>query len=217
MPSAQAVAQAARATGTRRSCQREHGELVARAVKAFGFNSSLGAGARSGAAGVAQGDGHALRRETGAGVVAYAREFFAGLAAQGVVGCGKHFPGLGGGTLDSHLETPEIERTWQQLWHEDLAPYRALRSRIADGDGEPRGLSVDGGQSGQRRVSKFWMQTVLRKRIGYRGIVFSDDLEMGGVLKFMPIDEAAVAAVRMGADLALICHSPSRSCRRTKR
>jgi beta-N-acetylhexosaminidase len=55
-------------------------------------------------------------------------------------------------------------------------------------------------------VSKFWMQTVLRKRIGYRGMVVSDDLEMGGVTKFMPIAEAAVATVRMGSDLALICH-----------
>jgi beta-N-acetylhexosaminidase len=57
-------------------------------------------------------------------------------------------------------------------------------------------------------VSKFWMQAVLRKRIGYRGIVVSDDLEMGGVTTFMPIAEAAVATVRMGADLALICHHP---------
>jgi beta-N-acetylhexosaminidase len=57
-------------------------------------------------------------------------------------------------------------------------------------------------------VSKFWMQTVLRKRIGYRGMVVSDDLEMGGVTKFMPIAEAAIATVRMGADLALICHHP---------
>ncbi len=49
---------------------------------------------------------------------------------------------------------------------------------------------------------------MLRKRIGYRGIVFSDDLEMGGILKFMPMEEAAVAAVRAGMDLMEICHSP---------
>jgi beta-N-acetylhexosaminidase len=49
---------------------------------------------------------------------------------------------------------------------------------------------------------------VLRRRIGYRGMVVSDDLEMGGVTKFMPIAEAAVATVRMGSDLALICHHP---------
>ncbi len=78
-----------------------------------------------------RGDGDALRRlRQPAEVVAYAREFLAGLAAQGVAGCGKHFPGLGGGTLDSHLETPEIRRTWQQMWQEDLEPYRALRDQL---------------------------------------------------------------------------------------
>ena len=57
-------------------------------------------------------------------------------------------------------------------------------------------------------VSRYWITTVLRKRIGYRGIVFSDDLEMGGILKFMPIEEAVIAAVRAGMDLMEICHSP---------
>ena len=49
---------------------------------------------------------------------------------------------------------------------------------------------------------------MLRKRIGYRGIVFSDDLEMGGILNFLHIEEAAVAAIRAGMDLLEICHSP---------
>jgi beta-N-acetylhexosaminidase len=44
--------------------------------------------------------------------------------------------------------------------------------------------------------------------VGYRGIVFSDDLEMGGILKFMPIEEAAIAALRAGMDMIEICHSP---------
>ncbi len=57
-------------------------------------------------------------------------------------------------------------------------------------------------------VSPFWITTVLRKRIGYRGMIFSDDLEMGGILKFMPMEDAVVAAVRAGMDLMEICHSP---------
>ena len=48
---------------------------------------------------------------------------------------------------------------------------------------------------------------MLRNRIGYRGIILSDDLEMGGILKFLPVDEAAVEAVRAGSDLVEICHS----------
>jgi beta-N-acetylhexosaminidase len=57
-------------------------------------------------------------------------------------------------------------------------------------------------------VSKFWITTVLRKRVGYRGLVFSDDLEMGGILKYMPMEEAVIAALRAGMDLLEICHSP---------
>jgi beta-N-acetylhexosaminidase len=57
-------------------------------------------------------------------------------------------------------------------------------------------------------ASPYWITTVLRKRIGYRGLIFSDDLEMGGILKFMPIEEAALAAIRAGMDLLEICHSP---------
>ncbi len=48
----------------------------------------------------------------------------------------------------------------------------------------------------------------MRKRIGYKGIILSDDLEMGGILKFLPVEEAAVAAIRAGSDLLEICHSP---------
>jgi beta-N-acetylhexosaminidase len=55
-------------------------------------------------------------------------------------------------------------------------------------------------------VSSFWVGEVLRKRIGYRGIVLSDDLEMGGVANVMPMGDAAVEAVRVGSDLLLICH-----------
>ena len=56
-------------------------------------------------------------------------------------------------------------------------------------------------------ASHFWITTVLRQRIGYRGIILSDDLEMGGILKFLPIDEAAIEAIRAGSDLVEICHS----------
>ena len=49
---------------------------------------------------------------------------------------------------------------------------------------------------------------MLRKRIGYKGIILSDDLEMGGILKFLPVDEAAIEAIRAGSDLLEICHSP---------
>ena len=59
-------------------------------------------------------------------VVQFATEFLDGLSESGIWGCGKHFPGLGGGTLDSHLEMPRIGRSFDEMWDQDLRPYRDL-------------------------------------------------------------------------------------------
>jgi len=207
MPSAQAVATAARKTG-KTSLIREQGELVARAVKAFGFNTTLAPVldlALPVSAGVMSTRAAA---PTAAGVVEYARDFLAGLAKHGVVGCGKHFPGLSGGALDSHLETPSIRRSWREIWQEDLSPYRELRNELPMVMVSHAAYPDTPGKGRPASVSPYWISAVLRKRIGYRGIVFSDDMEMGGILNFMPIEEAAIAAIRAGMDLLEICHSP---------
>jgi beta-N-acetylhexosaminidase len=207
MPSAQAVATAARADD-KDGLAHEHGELVARAVEAFGFNTTLAPVLDLGLPASASVMGTRTAAKTAAGVVEYARGFLAGLASRGVVGCGKHFPGLGGGALDSHLETPEIRRSWRELSRADLIPYRALRDELPMVMVSHAAYPETAGKNLPASVSAYWIQTVLRKRIGYRGIVFSDDLEMGGILKFLPIEEAAVAAIRAGTDLLEICHSP---------
>jgi len=197
-----------RGQAAQNSVAQEHGELIARAVKAFGLNTSLAPVLDLALPQSAEVMGTRCAAPTAAGVIEYARAFLAGLAAEGVAGCGKHFPGLGAGTRDSHLETPAIGRTWRQLWREDLEPFRALRGEL------PMVMvnhaAYPATKSGERpaSASKFWATAVLRKGIAYRGLVLSDDLEMGGILKFMPIEEAAVAAVGAGIDLLEVCHSP---------
>ena len=205
IPSAQAVAQAALVTG-KTSLVREHGELIARAVKAFGFNTSLAPMVDLALEDSVEVLGSRSPGSTAADVVAYARGFLGGLKAQGVVGCCKHFPGLGAGTRDSHLETPEIRRTWRELWQEDLEPYRALGGAMPMVMVNHAAYPRTADKKRPASVSRFWIQTVLRKRIGYRGIVLSDDLEMGGVVKFMPIEQAAIETVGAGSELILICH-----------
>jgi beta-N-acetylhexosaminidase len=137
---------------------------------------------------------------------AYAGEFLAGLSGAKVLGCGKHFPGLGEGTLDSHHELPVIEKPLKKLWAEDLLPYRLLRRHLpfvmVAHAAYPR-VTYDRRPAS---LSRIWITDILRKRIGYRGLIVSDDLEMGGVLSAAPIGEAAVASVRAGADLCLVCH-----------
>jgi beta-N-acetylhexosaminidase len=186
----------------------EHGELIARAVKAFGFNTTLAPVLDLGLPESAEVLGTRTAAANAAGVVEYARAFLRGLAAQGVVGCGKHFPGLGGGARDSHLETPAIRRSGREIWRDDVAPYRELRDELPMVMVNHAAYPETPGKGRPASVSAYWTSTVLRKRVGYKGIAFSDDLEMGGILKFMPMEEAVVAAVRAGMDLMEICHSP---------
>jgi len=206
-PSAQAVARAAQATGNS-GLVREHGELVARAVTVFGFNTTLAPVLDLALPASAAVMGTRAAASSASGVVEFARSFLAGLAAHGVAGCGKHFPGLGGGSLDSHLETPAIHRSYQELWSEDLFPYRELHRELPMVMVSHAAYPDTPGGNLPSSASPFWITTVLRKRIGYRGIVFSDDLEMGGILKSMPIEEAAIGAIRAGMDLLEICHNP---------
>lgn len=207
IPPVELVATAALA-GKRPALARQHGELIARAIQAFGFNSPL---APVLDLGLPESKSVMQTRCAGASaddVVAYAREFLSGLAAHGVAGCGKHFPGLGGGTLDSHLETPQIRRSWPKLWQDDLEPYRALSRQLPMIMINHAAYPLSADKKQPASVSKFWVGDVLRKHLGYRGIVLSDDLEMGGVSKFMPVGDAAVAAVRVGSDMLLVCHHP---------
>jgi beta-N-acetylhexosaminidase len=208
MPSAQAVATAARRTG-KAALAKEHGDLVGQAVKAFGFNTTLAPVLDLALPDSAEVMGTRSAAPTPMEVHEYAGRFLAGLKTEGVAGCGKHFPGLGAGTLDSHLDTPVILRGSREMWREDLVPYRELCHELpmimVNHAAYPETPSKDRPAS----VSAYWMETVLRQRIGYQGIIYSDDLEMGGILKFMPIEEAVIAAVRAGTDLLEICHSPA--------
>jgi beta-N-acetylhexosaminidase len=207
MPSAQAVAQAAHRSGAT-SMMLRHGELIAREALAFGFNTTLAPVLDLALPESAAVMGTRSADATPAGVVTYARAFLSGLAAQGIVGCGKHYPGLGGGNLDTHLETPAIDRALQQMWLEDLVPYRELAAEL------PMVMvnhaTYPATRSGDRpaTASAYWVTAILLRKIGYRGLVFTDDMEMGGILKYAPMEEAAVLAIRAGIHLMEICHSP---------
>jgi beta-N-acetylhexosaminidase len=136
----------------------------------------------------------------------YAREFLRGLQDAKVIGCGKHFPGLGEGTLDSHTHLPVIEKKWKSLWKEDLRPYRRLRRELpmvmVAHASYPKAIDDKAPAS----LSRKWITGILKKKIGYRGLIVSDDLEMGGVLSTAPIEDAAVQTLVAGSDLMLVCH-----------
>ena len=193
------------ATGDRKVF-RKHGEIIGTNCRALGFNVDfapvLDLAFEASRSVMSSRAVSANPRKA----VAYAREFLAGLRATNILGCGKHFPGLGEGTLDSHHELPVIEKSMKRLWAEDLVPYRTLRRQLPM-------LMVSHAAYPQvtrdrtpASLSKIWITDILRKRIGYRGLIVSDDLEMGGVLSAAPVGTAAAEFVRSGGDLCLVCH-----------
>ena len=193
------------ATGDRR-LYRRHGKIIGGSCRALGFNTDL--------APVVDLAFEASRNVMSSRAVsdnpkqatAYAREFLAGLRSASVLGAIKHFPGLGEANLDTHHELPHVKKSWRKLWDADIAPYRALRREsplVLVGHAAYPAVTRDHTPAS---LSKKWISDILRKKVGYRGLVVSDDLEMGGVLKAAPIERAAVGHVRAGGDLCLICH-----------
>ncbi len=197
------------ATGDR-SLFRKHGEIIGANCRGLGFNVDF--------APVLDLAGEASRKVLGSRAVsanprkaaAYARDFLAGLTKQRVLGCGKHFPGLGEGNLDSHHELPVIEKSLRKLWTEDLLPYRLLRRQLPFVMVSHAAYPLVTRDRTPASLSPAWISGILRKRIGYRNLIVSDDLEMGGVLATASIGEAAVEFVRAGGDLCLVCHREDR-------
>lgn len=196
------------ATGDRRLF-RKHGALIGKICAAMGFNVDFAPVldlAFEASRKVMSSRAFSTRPQE---VVLYAREFLAGLAAAKIIGAGKHFPGLGEGNLDSHHDLPVIRKKFPKLWSEDVAPYREMKRElpmVIVGHANYPEVTRDGLPAS---LSKKWITDVLRRKIGYRGLIVSDDLEMGGVLKCAPIGEAAVEFIRAGGDLCLVCHEQS--------
>src|SRR3981081_4405576 len=133
-------------------------------------------------------------------VVVYAREFLRGLGDAGVLGCGKHFPGLGEATLDTHHELPNVDKPLRELWDEDLVPYRSLslRRELPMVMVSHAAFPAVTKQRTPASLSQTELADILGKKIGYRGLICSDDLEMGGVLASVPIEQAAIEQVMIG-------------------
>jgi beta-N-acetylhexosaminidase len=189
-----------------RALFRKHGEIIGENCRALGFNVDFAP-----VLDLAFEASHTVlsSRAVSANpdeVATYAREFLAGLRDANVLGCGKHFPGLGEGKFDSHHELPVIDKPLKQLWAEDLLPYRTLRRQLPMVMISHAAYPKVTGDRTPASLSKHWITDILRKRIGYRNLVVSDDLEMGAVLSAAPIADAAVEFLRAGGDLCLICH-----------
>jgi len=185
---------------------RKHGQVIGENCRALGFNVDFAP-----VVDLAFEASHSVMNsrtvsEDPRDATAYAREFLAGLRGARVLGCGKHFPGLGEGNLDSHYKLPLIKKSLKRLWAEDLVPYRLLRGQAPMIMISHAAYPLVTRDNTPASLSKLWITNILRTRIGYRNLIVSDDLEMGGVLSAAPVGKAAVEFIRAGGDLCLICH-----------
>jgi beta-N-acetylhexosaminidase len=198
-----AVAEVA-ATGSK-ALFRRHGRLIGEELRALGFNTDfapvLDLQFPASRDVLTTRTVSAQPRQT----VIYARAFLRGLRDSDIVGCGKHFPGLGAARLDSHTVMPVIEKPWKRLWKDDLRPYRELCDRLPFVMVAHAAYPQVTADNTPASLSKQWIKGILRKKIGYRGLVITDDLDMGGVLSAAPIQEAAVETLLAGADMFLVC------------
>jgi beta-N-acetylhexosaminidase len=204
MPSAAAVG----ATGNA-NLFREHGRLIGHELRMLGFNTAFAPVLDLRTASSETVMTTRVVSDRPAEVARYGGHFLSGLAKEGVLGCGKHFPGLGTGSVDSHHSTPRIDKRLQALWDEDILPYRKLARRLPLVMISHAAYPQTPGGMEPASISRFWTTEILEKRIGFRGLIVSDDMEMGGILSQTSLADAAIRAVLAGTHLIEICRDPA--------
>ena len=146
---------------------------------------------------------HATADAVGALAAALVR----GLHSAGMGAVGKHFPGHGFATADSHVAIPSDDRSLEEIMVTDVAPYRPVIAAGLAGVMPAHVIytAVDPLPAG---FSRFWLKDVLRTQLGFDGVIFSDDLSMEGASGAGGMVERAQAALEAGCDVVLLCNAP---------
>ncbi len=189
---------------------RRHGDITGRLLRLFGFNLDLCPVLDVCVDGNEDVDNSLRGRCYGVDVeqtVRLAGAFNAGLRGAGIASCGKHFPGYTAAREDAHHVLPVINRTRAELDALELAPYRALRDQL---DSimvcHAHYPCLDPDEARPASLSRRVITGLLREELGYRGLVMTDDLDMGAILNGYELEETLALAMAAGADMAMICH-----------
>lgn len=129
-----------------------------------------------------------------------------GLTQARMSAVGKHFPGHGFVSADSHTDLPIDGRDFAALAAADLVPFRELAGRL--GGIMPAHVVYDKVDARPAGFSRLWLQQILRRDIGFAGVIFSDDLSMEGASEAGGIVARADAALAAGCDMVLVCNDP---------
>jgi len=148
-----------------------------------------------------------------------AGEFLREMQDEGIIGCLKHFPGLGASRVDSHEELPIIDVDDAELETVDLIPYRSIlasgsaRMVMTAHAGFPLSRMQERDENGKllpSSLSKNFISRLLRRDMGFQGVSITDDLEMGAIEKNYGIADACVRAIEAGQDMLAICAEPEK-------
>jgi len=157
--------------------------------------------------GLSQVIGDRALHEEPAVVAMLARALVQGLGQAGMGACGKHFPGHGAVAADSHLEVPTDRRALEDIMSTDAAPYAWLGDLVLPAI-MPAHVIYPQVAPEPAGFSRRWITDILRNRLQYDGVVFSDDLTMEGASVAGDIHARARAALQAGCDMVLVCNRP---------
>lgn len=139
-------------------------------------------------------------------VIRNATAFNDALRAEKIASCGKHFPGYSRAPLDAHHELPEIGLSRADLEAHELAVFRHFAQSIDSMMiGHAFYPALDPSQT-PTSLSRLVVDGMLRKELGFAGLIMTDDLDMGAILNHYGLEETIRLAITAGNDLAMICH-----------
>jgi beta-N-acetylhexosaminidase len=186
---------------------RHHGDITGRILRIFGFNLDLCPVLDISFDDEADNSlrGRCYGRDV-AEVIEKSSAFNEALRATGVMSCGKHFPGYASAGLDPHHELPCIERSKELMEEHELAVFRHFAKSV---DSMMIGhIAVSGLDAVNRpaSLSPVIIRDLLRKDMGFGGLVMTDDLDMGAILNHYGFDETMRLGIEAGNDMLMICH-----------
>jgi len=136
-----------------------------------------------------------------------ARLYISAMNGCGMHAVGKHFPGHGSVAADSHIELPIDERSLEEIEKKDLIPFKLMISAGLSGLMAAHISFPNVDALAASGFSEIWLKKILRRKLGFHGVIFSDDLSMEGAAVFSSYFERANLALSAGCDVLVVCNN----------